>query len=40
MMKEHSSATDAKMMKESKSMKPKNCPAGTEPQDNGTCMLK
>jgi hypothetical protein len=22
------------------SLKPANCPAGTEPQNNGTCMLK
>lgn len=51
MMKDHSSATDAAMMKkddvmmkEEKMMKasaalPTNCPSGTTPQSNGTCML-
>lgn len=51
MAKEPSSAVDAKMMKgdvmmkdemmeKSESIRPTNCPSGTEPQDNGTCMLK
>jgi len=46
MMKDQSSATGASMMKDNKpmmskgeSMKPTNCPAGTTPQVNGTCML-